>query len=264
MLSIRGLTKQFTVGGGSVKTAVDDVHLTVPTGQFVTIVGSNGAGKSTLLNLIAGTYTPDTGTIEVDGVDMTHWSEHRRAAYVGRVFQDPLQGTAASMTIEENLSIAACRGRRRRLRRGVTATERTRFQALLAELGLGLEERLRSAVGLLSGGQRQSLSLIMATLTKPSLLLLDEHTAALDPKTAQQVLALTTRLVAEHKLTTLMVTHNLEHALRIGDRTIMMHEGRIVLDVVGPERTQMTVEDLLEEFSRVRGHKLLDDRMLLA
>lgn len=263
MLVVRGLTKRFTVGG-SVKVAVDRVDLTVPAGQFVAIVGSNGAGKSTLLNLIAGRHLPDEGTIRLNGVDITDWSEHRRAAFIGRVFQDPLHGTAASMTIEENLAIAACRGKRRGLRRGVTAADRRRFRERLAQLGLGLEERLRTPVGLLSGGQRQSLSLIMATLARPSLLLLDEHTAALDPKTARQVLELTTRIVSEYGLTTLMVTHNLEHALRVGDRTIMMHEGAIVLDVSGPERARMTVQDLLDEFSRVRGRQLLDDRVLLA
>lgn len=264
MLLIKGLTKRFSVGGGSVKTAVDRVDLAIEKGEFVTVIGSNGAGKSTLLNLIAGRYLPDQGTLQLDGVDITRWSEHRRARYIGRVFQDPLQGTAASMTVEENLSMAECRGRRRSLARGVTKGGRSRYQELLAPLGLGLENRLHSEVGLLSGGQRQSLSLIMATMTYPSLLLLDEHTAALDPKTAQQVLELTTKIVAEYHLTTLMVTHNLEHALRIGDRTIMMHEGRIVLDLSGPERKEMTVQGLLQEFSRVRGHDLVDDRLLLA
>lgn len=264
MLVATKLTKHFSVGGGSLKTAVNAVDLTVETGQFVTVIGSNGAGKSTLLNLVAGRHAPDSGKISLDGTDITDWSEHRRAAFIGRVFQDPLQGTAASMTIEENLSMAACRGRRRGLRRGVTASNRTTFRELLAQLELGLEDRLRSDVGLLSGGQRQSLSLIMATMTRPSLLLLDEHTAALDPKTARQVLDLTTRIVAEFGLTTLMVTHNLEHALRIGDRTIMMHEGTIVLDISGPERSRMTVQELLDEFTRVRGQKVLDDRLLLA
>lgn len=264
MLSIRGLTKRFPLGGGSVNTAVDRVDLTVEKGEFVTLIGSNGAGKSTLLNLIAGRYLPDEGRLVLDGTDVTRWSEHRRAAYIGRVFQDPLQGTAASMTVEENLSIAERRGRRRTFARGVTRDGRARYRELLAPLGLGLENRLQSEVGLLSGGQRQSLALVMATMTKPSLLLLDEHTAALDPKTAQQVLELTARIVAEHQLTTLMVTHNLEHALRLGDRTIMMHEGRIVLDLSGPERAKMTVQDLLQEFSRVRGRELLDDRLLLA
>lgn len=264
MLVIERLTKTFPVGGGSIKIAVNRIDLTIQAGQFVTVIGSNGAGKSTLLNLIAGRHWPDAGRITLDGVDITDWSEHRRAAYIGRVFQDPLQGTAASMTIEENLSMAACRGRRRGLRRGVTADQRVRFRDLLAQLDLGLENRLRSDVGLLSGGQRQSLSLIMATLTKPSLLLLDEHTAALDPKTARQVLELTERIVTEHGLTTLMVTHNMEHALRMGDRTIMMHEGTVVLDVAGPERSKMTVQALLDEFSRVRGQKVLDDRLLLA
>jgi len=247
-----------------VKVAVDRVDLSIEKGQFVTVIGSNGAGKSTLLNLIAGRYMPDRGTITLDGVDITNWSEHRRAHLIGRVFQDPLQGTAASMTIEENLSMAECRGKPRTLARGVTRAARARYRKLLAPLGLGLEDRLSSEVGLLSGGQRQSLSLIMATMTQPALLLLDEHTAALDPRTAQQVLQLTARIVGDYGLTTLMVTHNLEHALRMGDRTIMMHEGRIVLDISGPERARMTVADLLEEFSRVRGTELLEDRLLLA
>lgn len=263
MLVIEKLTKIFPVGGGSVKVAVDRVDLSIDKGEFVTVIGSNGAGKSTLLNLIAGRYIPDRGAITLDGIDITDWSEHRRAHHVGRVFQDPLQGTAAAMTIEENLSIAEYRGKRRTLARGVTRAARARYRELLAPLGLGLEDRLGSEVRLLSGGQRQSLSLIMATMTYPSLLLLDEHTAALDPKTAQQVLGLTERIVGEYGLTTLMVTHNLEHALRMGDRTIMMHEGRIVLDICGPERARMTVPDLLHEFSRVRGTELLDDRLLL-
>jgi len=263
VLVLEKVTKTFPVGGGSVKVAVNRVDLTIEKGQFVTVIGSNGAGKSTLLNLIAGRYLPDRGRIVLDGVDITRWSEHRRARFIGRVFQDPLQGTAASMTIEENLSMAERRGQRRTLARGVTRSGRSRYRELLAPLGLGLESRLQSEVGLLSGGQRQSLSLIMATMTRPSLLLLDEHTAALDPKTAKQVLDLTTRIVGEYGLTTLMVTHNLEHALRIGDRTIMMHEGGVVLDLSGPERTRMTVQDLLQEFTRVRGADLLDDRLLL-
>lgn len=263
MLTIEQLTKVFPVGGGNVKVAVNRVDLSIAKGEFVTVIGSNGAGKSTLLNLIAGRYLPERGKIVLDGVDITRWSEHRRANYIGRVFQDPLQGTAGSMTIEENLSMAEYRGKRRTLARGVTPSGRDRYRQLLSTLGLGLEDRLKSEVRLLSGGQRQSLSLIMATMTQPSLLLLDEHTAALDPKTAQQVLRLTTEIVAEHGLTTLMVTHNLEHALRIGDRTIMMHEGRIVLDLSGPERAEMTVADLLEAFSSVRGTELMDDRLLL-
>lgn len=264
MLILECVTRTFSVGGGNVKTAVDSVNLEISKGEFVTVIGSNGAGKSTLLNLIAGRHLPDDGRITLNGTDITRWSEHRRAAYIGRVFQDPLQGTAASMTIEENLSMAECRGKRRTLRRGVTRNRRARYRELLSPLGLGLEDRLQSEAGLLSGGQRQSLSLIMATMTRPSLLLLDEHTAALDPKTAQQVLELTTRVVAEYSLTTLMVTHNLEHALRIGDRTIMLHEGRIVLDLSGPERARMTVPDLLQEFTRVRGESIVDDRLLLA
>lgn len=264
MLSVRRVSKSFSVGGGATKVAVERVDLNVEAGQFITIIGSNGAGKSTLLNLVAGRYTPDSGTITLDGTDITTWSEHRRAKFIGRVFQDPLQGTAASMTIEENLSMAQCRGERRTLRRGVTKQNRTRFQELLSLLDLGLENRLRSDVGLLSGGQRQSLSLLMATMTRPALLLLDEHTAALDPKTAQQVLHLTEKIVAEYGLSTLMVTHNLEQALRMGDRTIMMHEGQIVLDLSGPERASMTVADLLQEFTKIRGESLMDDRLLLA
>ena len=264
MLVIEKLTKTFSVGGGSIKIAVNRVDLTIRKGQFVTVIGSNGAGKSTMLNLISGRYLPDRGTITLNGIDMTRWSEHRRASHIGRVFQDPLQGTAASMTIEENLSMAEYRGKRRTLGRGVTRAGRHKYRELLAQLGLGLEDRLHSEVGLLSGGQRQSLSLLMATMTQPSLLLLDEHTAALDPKTAQQVLDLTKKIVAGFGLTTLMVTHNLEHTLRIGDRTIMMHEGRIVLDLSGPDREKMTVQGLLEEFSRVRGTQLVDDRLLLA
>lgn len=264
MLSIRNVTKSFSVGGSGRKVAVDDVDVHVQSGQFVVIIGSNGAGKSTLLNLVAGRHIPEQGTITLRGNDITLWSEHRRATFIGRVFQDPLQGTAASMTIEENLSIAQRRGQRRRLRRGVTNAYRDEFSTLLAQLDLGLESRLRSEVGLLSGGQRQSLSLLMATMTHPALLLLDEHTAALDPKTAHQVLHLTERIVRGNGLTTLMVTHNLEHALRIGHRTIMMHEGRIVLDISTPERDSMTVQDLLAEFTRVRGEHIVDDRMLLA
>lgn len=264
MLVIKNLTKRFSIGGGSVKTAVDRVNLTVKKGQFITVIGSNGAGKSTLLNLIAGRHIPNSGSIILNGESISTWSEHRRAKHIGRVFQDPLQGTAASMTIEENLSMAQCRGQRRTLKRGVTRTNRAQFKELLARLELGLEDRLQSDVGLLSGGQRQSLSLMMATLTYPSLLLLDEHTAALDPKIAEQVLHLTDSIVADYGLTTIMVTHNLAHALRMGDRTIMMHEGKIVLDISGPKRDKMTVPDLLEQFTRVRGQSILDDRLLLA
>lgn len=263
MLTIRRVSKSFPIGGGSSKVAVDNVDLYVRKGEFITIIGSNGAGKSTLLNLVAGCHQPDSGRILLNDIDITLWSEHRRAVFIGRVFQDPLQGTAASMTIEENLSMAQKRGQRRGLRRGITRSQREHFRELLALLDLGLENRLRSPVGQLSGGQRQSLSLLMATMTKPALLLLDEHTAALDPKTALQVLELTERIVNEYQLTTLMVTHNLEHALRLGNRTIMMHEGQIVLDINGSVRADMTVPDLLDEFSRVRGESLVDDRLLL-
>lgn len=264
MLKLQQVTKSFSVGGDGRNVAVDGVDLHVEAGEWVTIIGSNGAGKSTLLNVIAGRHVPEQGAVVLRGNDITFWSEHRRAAHIGRVFQDPLQGTAAGMTIEENMSMARRRGRRRRWRRGVTTAHRAEFQEALSELELGLEHRLGTRVGLLSGGQRQSLSLLMATMTEPSLLLLDEHTAALDPKTAQQVLQLTERIVGGFGLTTLMVTHNLEHALRFGHRTIMMHEGRIVLDVAAPERNGMTVEHLLAEFTRVRGETVVDDRLLLA
>ncbi len=229
----------------------------------MTIIGSNGAGKSTLLNAIAGVFPVDDGTIVIDGRDVTTLPEHLRAPVIGRVFQDPLQGTAASMSIEENLAMAARRGQRRRLVRGVTAKDRRVFRELLGLLGLGLEKRLSDPVGLLSGGQRQALALLMATMAQPKLLLLDEHVAALDPKTAQDILALTNRIVERYSLTVMMVTHNLRHALAYGNRTVMMHEGETVLDVRDPERAGMTVADLLERFHEMRGERLSDDRILL-
>lgn len=262
MLELRGVLKRFPVGQQQV-TALDGVDLTVSRGQFVTIIGSNGAGKSTLLNAIAGVFPLDGGCIQLDGQDVTFFPEYRRAARVARVFQNPLDGTAGSMTVEENLAMAAARGRRRGWRRGVRASERERAMAALAQLGLGLENRLQQPAGLLSGGQRQALSLLMATIARPSVLLLDEHTAALDPKAADHIAELTERLVREGGLTALMVTHNMEQALRMGDRTIMMHGGKIVLDIQGPQRHHMTVNDLLEQFARVRGARLVDDRVLL-
>ena len=227
-------------------------------GDFVTIIGGNGAGKSTTLNLIAGVFPADQGNIILDGVDITRLPEHKRAKYLGRVFQDPMMGTAATMGIEENLALANRRGQRRTLRPGITAQEREIFRKQLAALGLGLEDRMTSKVGLLSGGQRQALTLLMATLKKPRLLLLDEHTAALDPKTADKVLQITEEIVARDKLTTLMVTHNMKHAIQYGNRLIMMDAGKVVVDIRGEEKKNLTVRDLLEKF------KIDNDRMLLS
>lgn len=264
MLEIAHLHKTFFVGGITPKVALEDIELTVNRGQFVTIVGSNGAGKSTLLNAIAGVFPIDRGYVILDGEDISLVPEHRRATRIGRVFQNPLQGTSASMTVEENMAMACRRGRKLGLTRGITSEDRDRIKDRLRTLRLGLEQRLDTAVGLLSGGQRQALTLAMATMARPDLLLLDEHAAALDPKTAQKILSLTDQIVRREGLTTLMVTHNLEHALRLGDRTIMMHDGRIILDISGPERQAMTTRDLLDEFGRARGEELVDDRILLA
>ena len=263
MVKLRHLRKTFLPGTSNGRMALRDVSLDLAAGDFVTIIGSNGAGKSTLLNAVAGVFPVDEGTIVIDGQDVTSLPEHERAPIIGRVFQDPLQGTAGSMSIEENLAMAAKRGERRRLKWGVTQKDRESFREYLALLGLGLENRLSDPVRLLSGGQRQALALLMATIKRPKLLLLDEHAAALDPRTAQDILALTDRLVRRHGLTVMMVTHNLRHALAYGNRTVMMHEGEIVLDVGGPERSDMTVADLLERFRATRGERLLDDRILL-
>ncbi|MBC7346192.1 MAG: ABC transporter ATP-binding protein [Clostridia bacterium] len=261
MLRLKNVRKVFQAGTVNEKVALAAINLEIPAGDFVTIIGSNGAGKSTLLNVIAGVYPVDAGRIYLDDQDVTGWAEHVRARLMGRVFQDPLLGTAASMTIEENLAMALRRGEKRRLRKGITAAERALFRERLAELGLGLENRLNDRVRLLSGGQRQALTLLMATLKKPQLLLLDEHTAALDPKTGEKVLDLTIRLVEEHRLTTLMVTHNLHQALRAGNRTLMMDEGQIILDVRDAERQRTTVHDLLALFEK-RG--VYSDKLLLA
>ncbi|MDN5362534.1 MAG: putative tryptophan/tyrosine transport system ATP-binding protein [Moorella sp. (in: firmicutes)] len=263
MLQMVSVTKTFNPGGVNEKIALRDISLEVKPGEVVTIIGSNGAGKSTLLNVVAGVYGIEAGQVLLDGRDITRWPEHSRASLIGRVFQDPLKGTAATMTIEENLALALRRGHPRRLRRGITAAERQLFKERLALLGLGLEERLKTRVGLLSGGQRQALTVLMATIATPKLLLLDEHTAALDPRTAGTVLELTEKIIARHQLTTLMVTHNLEQALRTGDRTIMLHEGRIILDLRGPERARATVADLLKMFERASGSAFTDDRVLL-
>lgn len=264
MLELTNVYKTFNAGTVNEKKALCGLNLRLNPGDFVTIIGGNGAGKSTMLNAIAGVWNIDTGSIRIDGVDVTRLSEHKRAKYIGRVFQDPLNGTAASMEIQENLAIAARRGTARTLAWGITGKERAQYQRLLRPLGLGLESRMTTSVGLLSGGQRQALTLLMATIRKPKLLLLDEHTAALDPATADKVLELTRRIVAEHRITCLMVTHNMAQALSLGSRTLMMAEGSIVLDVSGTEREGLTVNDLLERFRSGAGHALDNDRILLA
>ena len=258
MLELKNLYKTFNAGTVNEKRAIDGLDLTLEDGDFVTIIGGNGAGKSTTLNLIAGVFPADQGSISLDGVDITRLPEHKRAKYLGRVFQDSMMGTAATMGIEENLALANRRGQRRTLRPGITAQEREKFRKQLAALGLGLEDRMTSKVGLLSGGQRQALTLLMATLKKPRLLLLDEHTAALDPKTADKVLQITEEIVARDKLTTLMVTHNMKHAIQYGNRLIMMDAGKVVVDIRGEEKKNLTVRDLLEKF------KIDNDRMLLS
>jgi putative ABC transport system ATP-binding protein len=263
MIEIRNLTKVFNRGTINEVTAIRGLSCSIADRQFVTIIGSNGAGKSTLLNLISGRFPLDEGGILLGGVDVTGWPEHRRAAYVGRVFQNPRSGTCASMSIEENFVLANGRGLRPGLRWGVNEAERKLFREKLALLGLGLENRLKDRVGLLSGGQRQSLTLLMATLQRPQLLLLDEHTAALDPRTAEQVLSLTRQLVEEMHLTTLMVTHNMKHAIELGDRLIMMHQGRIVLDVEGERKRNLTIQELMNEFAALKVGEMADDKMLL-
>ena len=258
MLELKGLYKTFNPGTANEKRAIDGLELTLEEGDFVTVIGGNGAGKSTTLNLIAGVFPPDCGTITLNGRDLTHLSEHRRAKYLGRVFQDPMMGTAATMGIEENLALALRRGKSRGLRPGIHNQERELYRERLATLGLGLEDRMTSKVGLLSGGQRQALTLLMATLKKPELLLLDEHTAALDPKTADKVLQLTKEIVERDHLTTLMVTHNMRNAIEYGNRLIMMDAGRVVVDLRGEEKKNLTVRELLEKFN------IENDRMLLS
>ena len=264
MLKLSHVTKTFNKGTVTEKKALTGVNLTLEDGDFVTVIGGNGAGKSTLMNMIAGVYPIDSGTIELDGNDISRLPEHKRAQYLGRVFQDPMRGTAADMMIEENLALAKRRGEGRGLRWGVTKAERAEYTALLKTLGLGLETRLTSKVGLLSGGQRQALTLLMATIKRPQLLMLDEHTAALDPKTAKKVLELTEQIVTENHLTTLMVTHNMNDAIRLGNRLIMMHEGNVIYDVRGKEKKALTVPDLLQKFEEVSGGELANDRMLLS
>lgn len=264
MLQLSTLYQTFHPGEINEVRALRGIDLIVPPGQFVTVIGSNGAGKSTIFNVVAGVYPPSEGTIAIEGEDVTKWPEHRRAQYVGRVFQDPLMGTAASMSIAQNLTLALLRGERRRLRTGVTRERMESFRVLLAPLGLGLEDRLDTRVAMLSGGQRQALTLLMATLTHPKVLLLDEHTAALDPATAAKIIELTQKIVAEQQLTTLMITHNMHQALTVGDRTLMMDAGQIVLDISGSEREAMSVQELIAQFSRVRKSQLVDDELLLA
>ena len=263
MLELKQIYKTFNPGTINEKRALNGVSLTLDDGDFVTVIGGNGAGKSTLLNAMAGTFPVDGGTISIDGIDVTRLPEHKRAKYIGRVFQDPMMGTAATMQIEENLALAARRGQRRGLKAGITAKERKEYQELLKILDLGLEDRLTAKVGLLSGGQRQALTLLMASLVKPKLLLLDEHTAALDPKTAAKVLDTTEKIVQRDRLTTLMITHNMRDAIAHGNRLIMMYEGRVAVDVSGEEKKNLTVEQLLSLFSKASGSDEADDKLLL-
>ena len=263
MLEIKEIYKTFNAGTINEKRAMNGVSLTLSDGDFVTVIGGNGAGKSTLLNAVAGTFPPDEGTITIGGADVTRLPEHKRAKYIGRVFQDPMTGTAATMQIEENLALAKRRGSRRTLRPGITRAERQQYRELLKILDLGLEDRLTTKVGLLSGGQRQALTLLMASLVKPRLLLLDEHTAALDPRTAAKVLDATERIVQRDRLTTLMITHNMRDAIAHGNRLIMMYEGQIALDISGEEKQKLTVEDLLAKFGQATGSSEADDKLLL-
>ncbi len=264
MLEIRNLKKVFLKGTVDEKVALDGLNFILRDGEFVTVIGGNGAGKSTMQNAICGSWLPDSGSILLDGTDITLLPEYKRAKYLGRVYQDPMMGTAANMQIEENLALAARRGSKKTLAPGIRKAERTEYAALLAGLGLGLESRLSAKVGTLSGGQRQALTLLMATLQKPRLLLLDEHTAALDPQTAAKVMQLTESLVQEHQLSTLMITHNMRDAIRYGDRLIMLHAGKIVLDISKEEKTRLTVADLTDSFSHVVGTEFSGDRAILS
>ena len=264
MLTIKNKRKTFNKGTINEKKALNGINLHLESGDFVTIIGGNGAGKSTMLNMIAGVYPIDSGKIVIDGINISREPEHRRAKYIGRVFQDPMRGTAANMEIQENLAMALRRGKIRGLGWGIRNNEKDYYRTALAQLDLGLQTRMTSKVGLLSGGQRQALTLLMATLQKPKLLLLDEHTAALDPKTARKVLELTEKIVNEQELTALMVTHNMKDAIQIGNRLIMMHEGRIIYDVSGEDKKKLQVEDLLEKFETASGEEFANDRMMLA
>nr|WP_294444256.1 ABC transporter ATP-binding protein [uncultured Blautia sp.] len=263
MLELKNIYKTFNPGTINEKLALNGLSLTLKEGDFVTVIGGNGAGKSTMLNAVAGTWLVDEGQILIDGTDVTKLSEHKRAAYLGRVFQDPMTGTAATMGIEENLALAKRRGKKRSLLQGITRKEREEYKELLKVLDLGLENRLTSKVGLLSGGQRQALTLLMATLKKPKLLLLDEHTAALDPKTAAKVLEITDMIVNRDHLTTMMITHNMQDAIHHGNRLIMMMEGKIILDIEGEEKKKLTVRNLLDQFEKASGQEFSNDSALL-
>lgn len=264
MLELRKISKTFNAGTVNEKTALNELSLSLQEGEFVTVIGSNGAGKSTMLNAVAGVFPVDGGSIFIDGTDVTKLAEHKRARYLGRVFQDPMTGTAANMQIEENLALAARRGALRTLKPGIVKKERDLYREQLKILELGLEDRLTTKVGLLSGGQRQALTLLMATLKKPRLLLLDEHTAALDPKTAAKVLEVTDRIIERDHLTTLMITHNMKDAILHGNRLVMMYEGNIIYDVSGEEKKKLKVSDLLQKFEEVSGGSFANDRMILS
>lgn len=264
MLDLINIRKTFNPNTINEKIALNGVNLHLEDGDFVTMIGGNGAGKSTLMNAISGVWPIDEGSVIIDGTDVTKLSEHKRASLLGRVFQDPMTGTAATMQIIENLAIAKRRGEHRGLRGSVTKAEKEEYRALLATLGLGLEDRLTAKVGLLSGGQRQALTLLMATLKKPKLLLLDEHTAALDPRTAHKVLTLSDQIIRENNLMTMMVTHNMKDAITYGNRLIMMHEGRIILDIKGDEKKNLTVQALMEQFAKASGDELNSDKILLS
>ena len=264
MLKVNNVYKTFNKGTINEKKALCGLDLQLNPGDFVTIIGGNGAGKSTLLNMIAGVYPIDNGRIEIDGINISRQPEHERAKYIGRVFQDPMRGTAAGMEIQENLALAYLRGAKRTLKWGITKKEKEMYGEKLKILNLGLESRMTSKVGLLSGGQRQALTLLMATLIDPKLLLLDEHTAALDPKTARTVLELTEKIIDDSHLTALMVTHNMKDAIRLGNRLIMMHEGRIIYDVAGEEKKNLHVSDLLAKFEEASGGEFANDRMILS
>lgn len=264
MLEINNIYKTFNIGTINEKHALNGVNLHLNDGDFVTVIGGNGAGKSTMLNAVAGVWPVDAGSILLDGIDVTGLPEHKRAAYLGRVFQDPMTGTAATMEIQENLALAARRGSSRGLKWGISKKEREKYYELLKVLDLGLEDRMSSKVGLLSGGQRQALTLLMATLKKPKLLLLDEHTAALDPKTADKVLTLSENIIAENQLTAMMVTHNMRDAIHHGNRLIMMNDGKVILDISGEDKKKLTVEDLLQKFEEVSGEEFASDKALLS
>lgn len=264
MLDIKNVRKTFNRNTINEKKALCGIDLHLDEGDFVTVIGGNGAGKSTMLNMIAGVYPIDSGKIEIDGINISRNPEYKRAKYIGRVFQDPMMGTAADMEIQENMALAYRRGKGRGLAWGIKPNEKEYYRKSLMKLGLGLQDRVTNKVGLLSGGQRQALTLLMATLQKPKLLLLDEHTAALDPKTARKVLEITQEIVAEQNLTTLMITHNMKDAIQIGNRLVMMHEGRIIYDVSGEEKMNLEVEDLLKKFEEASGEEFSNDRMILA